>query len=83
MCFIVHKTTLELEHMILTTLYLAGAKNTDRTLMLTLLSCFAPSLNLSYSISLAYRIHISYIVMLIVNYFIILTCHFIINFRYK
>jgi hypothetical protein len=83
MFFIVHKTTLELEHTILITLYLAGAKSTDSTLMLTLLSCFAPSLILSYPISLAYRIHISYIVMLIVNYFIILTCHFIINFRYK
>jgi hypothetical protein len=29
MCFIVHKTTLELERAILTTLYLDGAKNTD------------------------------------------------------
>jgi hypothetical protein len=29
MCFIVHKTTSELEHVILTTLYLTGAKNTD------------------------------------------------------
>jgi hypothetical protein len=28
MCFVVHKTTSELEHAILTTLYLAGAKNT-------------------------------------------------------
>jgi hypothetical protein len=28
-CFVVHKTTSELEHAILTTLYLAGAKNTD------------------------------------------------------
>jgi hypothetical protein len=28
-CFVVHETTLELEHMILTTLYLAIAKNTD------------------------------------------------------
>jgi hypothetical protein len=28
-CFIVHKTTLELEHWILTTLYLADVKNTD------------------------------------------------------
>jgi hypothetical protein len=28
-CFIVHKTTSELECTILTTLYLAGAKNTD------------------------------------------------------
>ncbi len=29
MCFIVHKTTSELEHVIVTTLYLTGAKNTD------------------------------------------------------
>jgi hypothetical protein len=29
MCFVVNKTTLELERMILTTLYLVGAKNTD------------------------------------------------------
>jgi hypothetical protein len=28
-CFVVRKTTLEQEHAILTTLYLAGAKNTD------------------------------------------------------
>jgi hypothetical protein len=28
-CFIIHKTTLELERAILTTLYLASAKNTD------------------------------------------------------
>jgi hypothetical protein len=28
-CFIVHKTTSEQEHAILTTLYLAGAENTD------------------------------------------------------
>jgi hypothetical protein len=28
MCFVVHKTTLELERAILTSLYLAGAKNT-------------------------------------------------------
>jgi hypothetical protein len=30
MCFIVHKTTSEQERGILTTLYLAGAKNTDK-----------------------------------------------------
>jgi hypothetical protein len=29
MCFVVRKTTLELEHATLTTLYLAGAKNTN------------------------------------------------------
>jgi hypothetical protein len=29
MCFIVHKTTSELEHTILTTLYFAGVENTD------------------------------------------------------
>jgi hypothetical protein len=28
-CFVLHKTTLELEHTILTTLYFAGAENTD------------------------------------------------------
>jgi hypothetical protein len=28
-CFVVHKTTLEQEHAILTTLYIAGGKNTD------------------------------------------------------
>jgi hypothetical protein len=31
MCFIVRKTTSELERMILTTLYLIGAKNTDKS----------------------------------------------------
>jgi hypothetical protein len=29
MCFVVHKTTSEQEHVILTTLYLVSAKNTD------------------------------------------------------
>jgi hypothetical protein len=29
MCFIIHKTTSELERVILTILYLAGAKNTN------------------------------------------------------
>jgi hypothetical protein len=33
MCFIVHKTTLELEHVILTTLYFAGVENTDRPVL--------------------------------------------------
>jgi hypothetical protein len=28
-CFVVHKTTSKQEHVILTTLYLAGAKNTN------------------------------------------------------
>jgi hypothetical protein len=28
-CFVVQKTTSDLEHAILTTLYLVGAKNTD------------------------------------------------------
>jgi hypothetical protein len=28
MCIVIHKTTSKLEHMILTTMYLAGAKNT-------------------------------------------------------
>jgi hypothetical protein len=30
MCFIIHKITLELEHVILTILYFAGAENTDK-----------------------------------------------------
>jgi hypothetical protein len=33
MCFIVHKTTSELEHAILTTLYLADAKNTNNCII--------------------------------------------------
>jgi hypothetical protein len=33
MCFVVRKTTSELEHMILTTLYLAGAKNTNKYML--------------------------------------------------
>jgi hypothetical protein len=32
-CFIVHKITLELEHTILITLYLADEKNTDNAYM--------------------------------------------------
>jgi hypothetical protein len=32
-CFVVHKTTSELERTILTTLYLVGAKNTDTSLL--------------------------------------------------
>jgi hypothetical protein len=32
-CFIVHKTTSELEHAILTTLYLAGTKNTNKLII--------------------------------------------------
>jgi hypothetical protein len=32
MCFAVHKTTSELEHVILTTLYLVGVKNIDNHL---------------------------------------------------
>jgi hypothetical protein len=31
-CFVVHKTTSEQEHAILTSLYLASAKNTDTSL---------------------------------------------------
>jgi hypothetical protein len=34
MCFVVHKTTSELECVILTTLYLVGAKNTDRNTLI-------------------------------------------------
>jgi hypothetical protein len=34
MCFVVHKTTSELECMILTTLYLVGAKNTNRNTLI-------------------------------------------------
>jgi hypothetical protein len=33
-CFVVHKTTSEQEYTILTTLYLAGAKNTDMILFI-------------------------------------------------
>jgi hypothetical protein len=34
-CFVVHKTTSESEHVILTTLYLSGAKNIDNLITLT------------------------------------------------
>jgi hypothetical protein len=44
-CFIVHKTTSELEFMILTTLYLAGVKNTGH-LPNRVLTCHLSSLSL-------------------------------------
>jgi hypothetical protein len=34
MCFVVCKTTLEMEHAILTTLYLASVKNTDKMMLM-------------------------------------------------
>jgi hypothetical protein len=37
-CFVVHNTTSELERMILTTLYLVGAKNTDKDLKVIMFS---------------------------------------------
>jgi hypothetical protein len=54
-CFIIHKTTLELERATLTTLYLVGAKNTDswrarkgdlqRTFPLNVLMVYSPKLS--------------------------------------
>jgi hypothetical protein len=35
MCFIIHKTTSELEHAIFTTLYFASSENTDRRYFLS------------------------------------------------
>jgi hypothetical protein len=44
MCFIVHKTTSELEREILTTLYFAGAENTYRGFVsMKLGECCSPS----------------------------------------